>query len=487
MKLFTTLTDKKFYLYLIISCLFFGIFINIEYATDTYNVLVNSAKDTVLHFIASGRFITAIFEIIIVLANISFKYTYIISFFAAILCSSLSMYILDKLFSRDIKNQMICALISILTIINVFSIELWMFIEKGIMWLSILFNILALKNLIEYFDGNKKKIFLTFIYMLLANFSYQGTVALFVALSVVYIIKYSINFKNFIKNNFVVALCYGIPAFINFATVKFIFSNSRVSGEINIFSAINKIFESIRNMIIETYSIIPKYVFIVAFGLIILYITIYIIKSKNTITAKIIKSLSVVYIILGVFISTMMPHIMQNTSAIWFVPRSTYALASILGILLLYFYINFESYNTISKIVSIIIILFLIVQFNGFQTLSIQHYQVNYMDKINSMQIKNEIEMYEKEKQIEITKVSFYRDMYPSYTYPGIKATGDINIKAFFPDWCVKYIFKYYVRENIEIIDNDSRIKEIFESKDWSFFDKEQLIFENDIVHICVF
>ena len=79
--------------------------------------------------------------------------------------------------------------------------------------LSVLFCILAFKQFVNYLKEDKiKYLIFSFIYMLFANFSYQGTVGLFVVLACLYIVINNNNFKTFFKNNFYAAICYGIPA-----------------------------------------------------------------------------------------------------------------------------------------------------------------------------------------------------------------------------------------------------------------------------------
>lgn len=68
--------------------------------------------------------------------------------------------------------------------------------------------------------------------MLLSNFSYQGVVGIFIAIAIIYILKYSKNIKEFIINNIVVALSYGIPAIIDYVLIKIVCKSSRVSGNI---------------------------------------------------------------------------------------------------------------------------------------------------------------------------------------------------------------------------------------------------------------
>ena len=66
-------------------------------------------------------------------------------------------------------------------------------------------NVLAIKYAIKFLETKKwKELIKVFSYMFIANGSYQGTVGLFVTLMLVYIIKYSKDFKEFIKNNIII-------------------------------------------------------------------------------------------------------------------------------------------------------------------------------------------------------------------------------------------------------------------------------------------
>jgi hypothetical protein len=202
------LKDKKLYLFLLISILFYGALTKLNFMTDTYAVFETPAREMANHFIISGRFVTALVYAICVFLNLKWDTVYMILFIVAILASTLAMYKLYKIINREISNNIIASLISTLIIANLFSIELFLYIEKGVLMLSVLFCVLAFEQIIKYFEGKKKSLIYAIIYMILANFSYQGTVALFVALSLIWIIKYSKDVKTFIKNNLIVAVCY---------------------------------------------------------------------------------------------------------------------------------------------------------------------------------------------------------------------------------------------------------------------------------------
>ncbi len=495
-KIIEEIKNPKLYICLLITFIFFGIFIKMDFTTDTYSVITSSGKEIFSHFLSSGRFITACAYAITHILNFNIEITYMLSYLLAIFSITFSIYRLYKLLYKDIKKELISIIIATLIIINPFSIELFMYIEKGIIAFSILMSILALEKLVQFLEGNKKAFKYILLFMLVADFCYQGTVAIFIALSSVYIVKYSKNIREFIKNNICIFLGYGIPAIINLIVVRLCFTNSRVSGNINFVESLQKIVDGTKNML-NTYSIMPKYSFVIFLGIVLLIVLYQIIsnilKNKETTKKKISNSLliilEIVYILVATIGTTIFPQILQDTASIWFVARSTYACASLIGIIYMFLYILHRKY--INKVVNVLLIMiaiiFMVIQFNRFIKIEVDHYIVNYMDETISNQIADVIYEYEQETGISVTKISFYKDQTPSYTYPGIFATGDMNLSALTIDWSVNSVLQYYTNREFEVIENDEEIKKEFESKNWTYFEEDEIIIIDDTVHLCIF
>ena len=329
--------DKNLYIFSAITILFFGVFCVMQYAPDTYSVFATNLTDIVSHFFSCGRIVTgAVLYIVRGLLNIGNYGTYLLSYGFAILCTIISLYKLNKLVNQEIKNNVVSILISTLIIINPFSIELFVYIEKGIMVLSVLLCVLAVEQIKKFFEGNKKSILLALVFMIVANCCYQGTVGLFVAISLLYIIKYSRNIKEFIVNNVVVALTYGIPAILNFILVRFLFTNERVAGEIVLSESIIKMLQGTKRMLVNTYDLLPKYVFIIIIAILLGIIIYQALKKKISSKKKILEILGAFYVIAGTLFATVAPQILQDTSSIWFVARSSYSMAAIIGLLTMY-------------------------------------------------------------------------------------------------------------------------------------------------------
>lgn len=489
-KIKSKFSDKNLYFIALINIIFWGIYIKMEFATDSYRVFVVGIRETATHFMACGRFVTAFFALFVHFFKFTHTAVYMLSYFSAVVCFTISMYKLFSIINKDIKKDWISILLSTLIILNIFSLELFMFIEKGVMAFSILCIVFAIDYFIKFIEDNKKKyIISSIVFMLFANFSYQGTIALFVAIAMIYVIKYSKNIQQFFKNNVLMAVVYVIPAFINFITVRFMFKNSRVDGQYCFTESLTKVFESTDDMLKNTFGIIPKYLYVSLLAITIFAMVLYIIiNKKQSAKIKTVNIFYILYIILGVVISTIAPQMLQNTSSIWFVPRSTYAFASLLGILILFFMLSYKVTNKyFEKIFIVGSLLFLLTQFYNFQKIAIDHYILNYEDKMVSIQINNIVSEYEKNTGNNVNKISIYRDMYPSYTYKNLFVNRDINIKAYFPEWSIVPSLSYYSNRKFEVIEPKDEYIEEFNKNDWEYFDKYQVKIEDDTLHLCLY
>ena len=484
-KLKDSIDLKKIIIFFAITIIFFGMLINMEYATDTYSVFTIGARKNIIHFLGTGRFVTAIIIVIVRLLNLKESCIYFLSFVMACICLIASLYELEKIIYKDVKKNVISIILSTLIILNAFIIELFMFIEKGILIASILFIILAIKHLIKYFENkDKKEILKTLVWMLLANGSYQGTVALFIAIATVYVLKYSKNIKAFVLNNVVLGICYAIPAIIDLIIGK-IFAGERISGKIILSESIQKVMQGTKSMI-YSYNMLPKYIFLVFLGLAIGFVVFEIIKNKSSVNTKVIQILSVIYIILGTLVATILPQLMQNTESIWMVARSTYAFSSLIGIVLLYTFINFHVKKA-EYVIVLMSICYLCVQYKSFTEIEISRYKLNYIDKEETLNILNYIEEYENETGNKIENIAVYQDKYVTYTYKDLFVTGDLNVRAYSSDWATKGILEYYSGRKFENVEKKKELEERFEKEDWKSFSKEQLVFENNTLHICCY
>lgn len=488
---------RIFIIYTIITLIFFGILIKMEYATDTYSVFNFNKEQIYMQYAMSGRFITAIIGKLIKITNFSERAIYIGSFMIAMLCAITSQYKLYRVIEKDVKSKILRLLIPILIIINPFSIELFLYIEKGIMWLGILMCIISLENIIKFFEisynsdiikdnkNNEKPKFKYIIYaillMFIANCSYQGIIGIFVAISLIYILKYSKTFKQFVTNNIIVALIYGIPTIINYLSVKILYKASRVNGNIIFLESIQKIYLNTIDMYKNMYNLLPKYLFIFLILFTFSAFCCKIFKEKG----KVLHCIKFFYIIVGVTFFAIIPQIVQPTYEIWFVPRTTYCFASMYGILVLYLSINYEIKNIWKIAIILVSLILLLVQVQKFIQIEQGRFLLNKKDEQITMQIIEQINKYEEQTGNTVRELSVYQDKMANYTYKDIFATGDVNVKCYANGWSAVSILNYYLKRDIKLVENDKTKIQEFLEQNWDEFNIEQIKFEQNKLILC--
>ena len=473
---------KIFIFYFIITIIFLGMLIKLEFATDTYAVFNFNKEEVFMQYAMSGRFITGIVFKILKTISIPETILYKISFAFAFFCATLSQYILYKIIEKDVKSKLLKILIPTLIIINPFSIELFLFIEKGIMWFGILMCILATNQTIRFFKTKlKKNIIFALIFMFLANCSYQGVVGIFLSISLVFILKYSKNIKQFVVNNFIVGIIYAIPALLDLVLVKILYKASRINGQVVLLDSMKLIIQNTQNMYLKMYDLLPKYVFILLILFTFVVFWCKILKDNKRFS----NVLSFFYIIIGITFVAIAPQIVQPTHLIWFSPRSTYSFASMYGILILYLAMNYEVGYIIKNLILLISFLLIIFQVQKFITIEKDRYILNKNDKEITMQIIEQIENYEKQTGNIINKISWYQDEKANYSYNGIFVTSDMNVKCYSSDWSTVEILKYYLKRNIKLEKKDEKLEEFFKSKNWNEFNIEQILFDKNKLNLC--
>ena len=483
---------KKNFLYLyslLFTLIFFGGFCLLQYAPDTYSVFSSDPLVIAAHFGSCGRYVTQFLIFITMhILNLPHIVIYYLSYLLSLICIVISISRVFNLMSEDVKNKYLCFILSVAMIIIPFSIELFMYIEKGIMALAILLSVLAVEKVNFALKTEKFRPFVSaFIYMFIANCCYQGVVGFFVVYSLVIILKNSKSFMKFLINNVSVALVYGLSSGLNYFSIKLFFANQRLGGDRVFAESIKKIINGIKFMLVETYNILPSYFFIIICSLVMLLCIIMLLKMSSKFKYKILNVLAIFYILIISLFATIAPQFIQSTDSIWFVARSSYSMVSVISVLIWYVFTISKSDSKCSFSFSIIILCLLVVQFISFTRLTVDNYIGNYEDRVLSEKIINVINDYELSTGSKVDKISIYSDKSILYVYPWLKYSGDMNIRAYSVNWCFIKALEMYSGRSFNEVDNDVNLKKHFSNHDWNSFDKEQIIFRDNTIHISIY
>ena len=457
-----------------------------NYSVDTYLLFASENLGYVQEFIKSGRFITAFFFKILQLFRFTPETMYMVSFIVGIICTIFAIYILYSILKKYIKSDFINAIISIATIINPFIIELWLFAEMGIMMLSILACVLAFKHFDNYLENNKKiEIGLSIVFMLIALFSYQGTVAIFMALSSISVIIHSNKLKKIINNTLICCLCYGIPTIVNFAIVILI-GNKRVGGNYNLIQTISFIFNASNEQLFTGFGLYNKILFILLHVVIFVGAVTCIITTEKGIKQKMLDLLKYLYMLFITYFFTIATIIPQNASSAVMFPRNSYAYGSIIGLSLIFVVVfikkNQKQIKYINQFVVTILISVLIMEFIQFTNIGINRYIVNYMDKYIVYEINEKIDNYESKTGIKVENVAIYNIDNSNVFYPEINDM--INVSAKNEEMSGAAILELFMHRKLrETQQNEEIYNKYFKDNDWDMFNLDQIVLEGKTMH----
>ncbi len=469
------LKDKKFYIILLVVLVFFGIFVSMNYSVDTYLLLASPKMMYVREFITAGRIITAVFFFSLGVLHVPHYFMYLLSFILAVFCSTMAIYELNRILDKYVTNKLLSLILATIIIINPFIIELWLFIETGIMMLSILSCVEAFKYFEEYVSAKEKDRKLlkkALCWMFVALFAYQGTVALFIALCLIPIAFKAKDFKEFVKYNIFALGLYGIPTVVNYILV-ILTSTKRVGSSYNLMATLKTIMDTTFHQLLNGFGLFPRGFISGLLFISIIIVLYYIYKAKER--TRLLCSLF--YVLVMVYFFTIAPVLPQNSDTIVFFPRTAYAFGSIFG--LLFILINKKANNHTLIFISLIL---LVVEFVSFNRIEIDRYIVNYEDKQIVLQVEEKVKEYEESTGIEVKNLAIYNQQASKKFYSGLEDNINVCAKNEQPSGTALYV--YYTNRKVQLADKDEEVeKAYFNNKHWKNFSLDQVVIKGNTIH----
>ena len=112
-------------------------------------------------------------------------------------------------------------------------------------------------------EREREKYFgLAVLSMVLAIFTYQSTIALFVILSIPFAMKTAENFKKYVLNGFAIGIVYAIPVLLDLAAFKFIFKSTRFVENADHVTRLKWLFWNLYPRAVNSLNILPRYMFL---------------------------------------------------------------------------------------------------------------------------------------------------------------------------------------------------------------------------------
>lgn len=474
---------------ILLVVLYFGINLYLSFATDTYATFSTGFRGAGWDMaMRNGRPIIGAIYILYSLSGLSNESFYYISSVLALVFLTMSVWIYQEILKKYVANENIRILLSFAAIANIFIIEYFMFIEKCGFMLAVLFNVIGVYWVEKFFDTHQwKHYFFSIIAMVLATFTYQGTIALFVMLSVPFAIRSAENLKCYVLNGITIGIVYILPVLFNLLAFRFAFKNTRITDTTNYVLQLKAVMEGAYYNGKFTFNILPPNVFLIA-TLTVFFSAI----AWNMMHEKYLRIFNVFVIVLAACI---FPTASITQGSGWWAARVVYPMASLTAVLAIDLFVDYKetikarlAKKFICCIALAAVFLTLFCQYFAFNKIYIDKYRLNALDEYRYQYIYQAICDYNEATGIDIKKIAFYSDAERSYKqYANLYNSGDLIVSAFLTDWSDISAMNYYLQKDYEKVAPYEKYIEYFSKKNWNCLSQEQLIFEGDTLHICVY
>ena len=470
--------------------LFFGVNVYLTFATDTYAIfeagLDRAGKDVIRW---NARLVLGLFYELHDLSGLSNEAFYCISSALALIFLGISIWIYQGILEKYEIKENTRILMAFAGIANIFIVEYFMFLEKCVFMLSILFEVIGVYWIEKFFSEKKKRYFVfAVLSMISAIFTYQGTIALFVVLSIPFAMKNAENFKKYFFNGLAIGLAYIIPVIVNLAVLRLIIKSTRLVTKTDYIANLVKVLQRLYPWAADSYDILPRYQLLLITLVIFVSAVVWALICRQS-AWRIFNACIIVTA--GCLFST--ATIIQGTG--WWAARTVYSIASIPAVLAIDLFVNKEDApvnESLKKAVRYIsaaaLAVLMVFQYFSFNKIYIDKYRLNALDQYRYQYIGQAIREYQDDTGTEIKSVAFYTDEKVSNPqYSNLFHTGDLIVSAFTTSWSDLRAMNYYLHTNYKKADPVEEYVEYFAGKNWDTLSKDQLIFDGDTLHICVY
>lgn len=473
-------------------------FLQMHFSSDTYVLYdLGYMKYPSEYFLLDGRLISTIVCYIGGILNLPIPVYIVAMDFLGILFISIAIYMISKILEKIIKPEKTFTKIlligaSFVLILNQFTLEYLLFPESAVMCLGVLFNVIAVKIMV---DNPKYKYLKIFLALLVAVFSYQGLLNMFPVLAIlVYIVKQIKEkgetkkkvkefFIEMIKLAIIVGILLGLSLVAIHVGKTLLDSNQDRMIHLKDEKAVSLRQETVTEYMDELWNktmyMLPEHI-----NTAILILSIILLISLKTNKWTFIQ-----YIILVIvsFIMCIGPMFIFNTGICGRVNEPLTMLWGASLIIILAQSLNKKEGKITNVVYAFIILSFIINNIFIVQNIS-EHIASNRVEDTIGRTIKYELDKYEKQTGNKVTKFSYVYDKKPQQYATGIKQIGSLTERKLACSWSILQAMNYYCERKFERVKMPTQLYiDKMLDKDYKEFNEDQLVFEKDTVYLLVY
>ena len=487
--------DKKSFFKILGIVLLFSICLfPYNYCSDIYNVMdVGYSEYAKEWFAPAGRTIGMCVLFLFEKLQIPIQMYISIMKILAVIIATYTIYIFYNMIleviqckdEKDNAKKKYIFIATIITFLNMASYQYFYYAESAVMWMGVLFTVLAVKSVIT--EKKKCKYLKAFILLFIAMNCYQSTILFFIPATLLFLgMKKDKLIKiiaEIIKLSILVGICLLLGYFIIQSLTEYFeivpFRNNEI--------AIKKesIVTILKYLIMQNHDEIGynfSYLIINVFSIVIILI----LKKKFIKKEKKIAVLIIIFIIMSSFMQTWG---IVSLVDYYFADRIQFAYLSTIGLSFLFFmmYTNILDSKYFKKIFCTFLTIFLIYMIAKSNYISILNREVRNKDDLEGKKIAEIIERYEQVNGCEITEVRYCVDNMVRYHCIYVDPFGEPTFRILGSPWVFESALRYYIGYDIKVLQCQYIFKEIFNNKDWDEFNEGQIKFEDNIMYFSIY
>ena len=491
----STPTHRKVLGFSLLAVLLFCLpFFKMEYATDTYTMIQVGYRAFGDSMFQNGRLVTGAALYLFDLFQPDIACFYYVSFALAILFAWLAVTAMTNLLLKRFPFK-IAFPMAFLTVLNPLSVEYFLFIEKGYFMLAICMSVLALVFFTEALEGRYRRLPLSYLCLTVSAFTYQPLPGLFAVLAVPFALLHAKSFGRLVKSLLLAISIYGFGAFLNFLFIKLVGGSARAGDGIYF------------SNLWHSYLLAGPTVTPLSY---LLFFTVLLLACIGSVKKKGYKAFSKqTFALFGAcavtfaaaLTVTFIPFLFTDPSAVWFPCRIIYPIGTLIGTLPLLFYaterkpekprwfsVFFRKPKPAPRQGSRALTVLLLCSYIFFQVVMVGRLCNNMADHALCREIGGYIDEYESATGNKITSVSIYYDTKLSKYNPGVLFLGDSNVRAFSKEWSdVAHMNVVLGRSFEKAPCSETVYAQFFADQSWDSFHRDQLVFEGNTLHLCVY
>ncbi len=476
-----------FIIILIFTCLVFTNFLNMHYSTDTYNIINRGYKEYAIKYsLNDGRPVMCLISLFADAVNMPIT-VYIISLtIIALIISCISVMLIRNIILRykpakNILSEIIVILISYVIIFNFTYLENMQYAECAVMAINIMLYIITADILVK--KETKNYYIKGFIMSIIAILFYQGNIGFLVTITfVMSILKEKYINKTVIKDTLISGIYIIISVVLDLIQIKitgniFNLTQIRMGNANNILRNLKYIYYSIKNTLINTYDLFPKYLAAVYATSLITFNNL-LIKNKK----DILKLINIIGIIVIAIFSSYAMNIFTLSSI--GTARMSYSIGATIGLIFAYIYCNVEYRKLGKTCLYCLLISYFCVTVITYINILQEHKIVAIQDQKQCEIIDQWMNEYEESSGIKLENIIIAHDKSSKGFYDNIENKSSLCYRALNPEWSNVGALNFYTNKNLKLVNKQTNY---FKDKNWDELNKDQFIFEGNTMYYCIY